>query len=129
MESYVLMGQRSVEPDNYDRLKACIFDLLEQTDLGGSAGDEGGSGEEGEADAANGDVPALDSWLREAGNIDLMFNCFDTEERYKKAKKDKEPKEALPALKALAKRLKQLLHFFEVCTHPAICEFAESRTR
>jgi hypothetical protein len=112
MESYVLMGQRSVEPDHYDRLKTYIFGLLEQTDLGGSAGDEGEPGEATEADPATGDDQAVDFWLREIDNIDLMFNYFGTEERYKKAKKGKEPKEALLKLKALAKIQKQLLDFF-----------------
>lgn len=110
MESYVLMGQRSGEPDNYESLKARILGLLEQTDLGDDAGEGGGPGEAADADA--GDGHALDSWLRETANIDLMFNYFATEERYKKAKQDQEPKEALRELKALAKRQRQLLHFF-----------------
>jgi hypothetical protein len=106
------MGQRSGEPDHYDSLKAFIFGLLEQTDLGGGAGDQGEPGEATEADPATGDVRALDSWLGEIDNIDLMFNYFNSEDRYKRAKEGKEPKEALLKLKALAQIQKQLLHFF-----------------
>lgn len=112
MESYVLMGQRAGEPDNYENLKACIFGLLEQTDLGQGGGEGGGPGEAGEADAAAGDGHPLDAWLRETANIDLMFNCFATEERYQRAKQEQEPREALLKWKALAKRQGQLLHLF-----------------
>jgi hypothetical protein len=114
MEAYVLMGQRSDEPDNYDSLKAVIFSLLDQTDLGqgSGAGGEGEHAEAAEVDTATGNVHALDPWLREIDNINLMFNYFDTKDRYKRAKKGKEPEEALLELKALAKVQKQLLNFF-----------------
>ena len=34
MDAYVLLGQRSDEPDNYSNLKSIIHDLLSNTDLG-----------------------------------------------------------------------------------------------
>lgn len=48
----------------------------------------------------------------EVDNIDLMFNCFDTKEQYKKAKERKEPKKILLELKARMKIQEQLLNLF-----------------
>lgn len=101
MEAYVLIGQRADEPDNFSSLKAIIDAIMAKTDLGreGSAGeqkDAAAQAEEGSASA--GDRP--DHWLMGSENIDLMFNCFDTRERYRKAKQGKEAKAVLHELRA-----------------------------
>jgi hypothetical protein len=110
-EKYVLLGQRSDEPDNYASLKAIIDTLLGQTDLGrtNTAGGEEGAKE---ADVPSADGNALDPWLMEIGNIDLMFNCFDSEEQYRKAKERKESKDILLEVKSRMKIQEGLLNLF-----------------
>ncbi|MEK7243390.1 MAG: hypothetical protein AAB112_04365, partial [Thermodesulfobacteriota bacterium] len=113
MDAYVLLSQRSDEPDNYRRLKSIIDDLLSETDLGreSTADGEHETGETKQADILSADGNALDPWLMEIDNIDLMFNCFDSEEQYKKAK-GKESKNILLELKSRMKIQEKLLNLF-----------------
>ena len=114
VDAYVLLGQRSDEPDNYSSLKSIIDDLLGKTDLGreSTADGENENRETKEADILSADGHALDPWLMEIDNIDLMFNCFDSKERYKEAKKKEEPKNILLELKSRMKIQEKLLNFF-----------------
>ena len=114
MDAYVLLSQRSDEPDNYSSLKSIIDDLLGKTDLGreNTADGENENRETKEADIPSADGNALDPWLMEIDNIDLMFNCFDTKEQYKKAKERKESKIILLELKSRMKIQEKLLNLF-----------------
>ena len=113
IEAYVLMGQRSGEPDNYSSLKSIIYDLLSKTDLGRESTTDGENEnrETKEADILSTDGNAFDPWLMEIDNIDLMFNCFDSKEQYNKAK-GKESKEILLELKLRMKNQEELLTLF-----------------
>ena len=113
LESYVLMGQRSEEPDNYNNLQAIVQDLLSS----GGLGPESAAGENEKRAPAETDLPsaggsALDVWFKEADNIDLMFNCFDSEEQYQRAKERPEAKDRLPALKERMRSQAALLELF-----------------
>jgi hypothetical protein len=113
MDAYVLLSQRSEEPDNYRRIKSIIDDLLSETDLGreSTADGEHETGETKQADILPADGNALDPWLMENDNIDLMFNCFDSEGQYKKAK-GKESKDILLELKSRMRIQEKLLNLF-----------------
>lgn len=87
-ETYALFGQRSEDPDNYQNLKSILYDLLGETELGqGSAGDEdsaarNGKGEKRDEGVSPAEGSALDPWIMEIDTIELMFNCFDSREKY-----------------------------------------------
>ena len=114
MDEYVLLSQRSDEPDNYGGLKSIIDNLLGQTDLGSESAAEGANENSGakEAGIPSADGNALDPWLMEIGNVDVLFNCFDSEEQYKKAKERKESKDILLELKSRMKIREKLLNLF-----------------
>ena len=114
MDAYVLFCQRSDEPDNYSSLKLIIDDLLGKTDLGreSTTNGENENRETTGADILPADGNALDPWLMKIDNIDLMFNCFDSEEQYKKAKGRKESKNILLELKSRMNIQEKLLNLF-----------------
>ena len=114
VDEYVLLGQRSDEPDNFNSVKSIIDDLMRKTDLGreNTADTEHENRETKEADISSADGNALDPWLMEIDNIDMMFNCFHTKEQYKKAKKGRESKIILLELKSWMKIQEKLLHLF-----------------
>ena len=114
VDEYVLLGQRSDEPDNFNSVKSIIDDLMRKTDLGreNTADTEPENRETKEADISSADGNALDPWLMEIDNIDMMFNCFHTKEQYKKSKKGRESKIILLELKSWMKIQEKLLHLF-----------------
>lgn len=114
MDAYVLLGQRSDEPDNYSNLKALIDDLLSDTDLGREsvAAGENENREIKEADLFFTDGNALEPWLMEISNIDLIFNCFASQDKYKKAKRSKASKSVLLEIKSQMKNQGILLNLF-----------------
>jgi hypothetical protein len=114
VEAYVLLGQRSDEPNNYRSVKSIIDDLLGKTDLGreSAAGGDKEPGETKDAGILSADGNAFDPWLMEIDNIDLMFDCFDSQEQYKKAKGRKESKKILLELKSRRKIQETLLNLF-----------------
>jgi hypothetical protein len=114
IEAYVLLGQRSDDPDNYNSLKSIIDNLLGKTDLGRKSTTDGENENRKtkEAEILSAAGNALDSWLMEIDNIDLMFNCFDSQEQYKKAKGRKESEKILLELKSRMKIQEKLLNLF-----------------
>ena len=54
----------------------------------------------------------FDSWIMESGNIDRMFNYFDSQELYEKAKKEKASKDILRKLKEQIKTQQKLFNIF-----------------
>ncbi|MBN2437661.1 MAG: hypothetical protein JXL20_03580 [Deltaproteobacteria bacterium] len=114
VDAYVLLSQRSDEPDNFNSLKSIIDGLFGETDLGRENADdtEHENRETKETDISSADGHALDPWLMEIDNIDLMFNCFHTREQYKEAKKKKKSKIILLELKSWMKIQEKLLHLF-----------------
>jgi hypothetical protein len=114
MDAYVLLGQRSDDPDNYSSLMSIIYDLLSKTDLGreSTADGENENRETGEADILSADGNEFDPWLMEIDNIDRMFNCFDSQEQYNKAKGREESDNILLELKSRIKIQEELLNLF-----------------
>lgn len=114
MDAYVLLGQRSDDPDNYSSLKSIIDALFSKTDLGheGARDGENETGDAREEDVLSADGKALEPWLMEIDNIDLMFNCFDSREEYKRAKARKESKNILLELKSRMTIQEKLLNLF-----------------
>jgi hypothetical protein len=114
IEAYMLIGQRSDEPDNYSNLKTIIYDLLSKMDLGreNTTDRENDNSGTGEADILPADGNVLDPWLMENDNIDLMFNCFDSKEQYKKAKGRKESTNILLGLKSRLEIQESILQLF-----------------
>jgi hypothetical protein len=114
MDSYALLGQRSDDPDNYGNYLSIIRELLVKTDLGryGTAVGVDEEGETGKADVASADPAEWDPWLMELGNIDLMFDCFDSREQYASAKRRKESTAFLLGLKSRMRIQKRMLDLF-----------------
>ena len=114
MDSYALLGQRSDDPDNYSTFISIIYALLSKTDLGhpSAAGGENKNSETKKADMLPADCAALDPWLMEISNIDLMFNYFDSKEQYKKAKTTKASKDILLDLQSRMQVQAKLLNLF-----------------
>ena len=114
VDEYVLLGQRSDEADDFNNLKSIIDDLMYKTDLGrgNTADTEHENPGTKETDISSADGNALDPWLMEIDNIDMMLNCFHTKEQYKKAKKGGESKIILLELKSRMKIQEKLLHLF-----------------
>jgi hypothetical protein len=115
IEAYVLLGQRSEDPDTYQSLKSIIYDLLSKTDLGDQSASDGervDSKKEKNEGVSDAEGNALDPWIMEIGNIDQMFNYFDSQEQCKKNKEGKESRDTLPELESRMKIQETLLDLF-----------------
>jgi len=114
IEAYVLFGQRSEDPDNYQNLRAAIYELLEKVDPG-RAGDTGGDStegsERGKSVSQEGASP-FDPLIMEGENIDLMFNYYDTRDKYERLKRSGEAKSVLDEIQSQVKIQGRLLDFF-----------------
>lgn len=109
VDSYVLLSQRSDEPDNYSNVKSILWGLFGETDLGGGDGVRPSAGDREAVDAPAAAGRALDSWLMETENVDTMFNCFQTRTQYQEAKKCKKPKAVLLELRTRMKIQERML--------------------
>ena len=54
----------------------------------------------------------IDGWTKEASNVDILFNYFQSKDRYKRLKRQKIAKQDLFHLKKQAEDQRQLLNFF-----------------
>lgn len=109
IEEYVLMGQRSEDVDNYNNLKAIIYELLGQVDL---TSDAGGAKIQNDHEIFEVDNRVFDALMMEPDNIDRMFNFFDTQEQYEKARQAKEAESVLQKLLERMETQKNFLNFF-----------------
>ena len=118
IEEYVLLGQRSEDPDNYNNIKLIIHELLSKTDLGQENTNDDNSMDVNESRVQKDEYffdteeNIFDSWIMELGNIDRMFNYFDSRELYKKAKKEKASEDILQKLKEQIQTQQKLLNIF-----------------
>lgn len=113
VEAYVLLGQRSEDPDTYQSLKSIIYDLLNKTDLGDqSANDRDWVDKEKQEGVSDAEGNALDPWIMGIDNIDMMFNYFDAQEQCKRYKEDKESRNVLLELESRMKIQEALLDLF-----------------
>ena len=118
IEEYVLLGQRAEDPDNYASIKLIINELLGKTDLGQNDSEEETSISKNEGkDQKNemffeAEASIYDLWTMEEGNVELMFNYFDSQEQYERGKAAKESKDVLQKFKEQIKTRKKLLNLF-----------------
>ena len=118
IEEYVLLGQRSEDPDNYASIKVIINELLGKTDLAEentkSWNSTGVNESRVQKNELNPDAETnmFDSWIMESGNIDKMFNYFDSRELYEKAKKENQSEDILQKLKEQIQTQQNLLNIF-----------------
>ena len=120
IDQYVLLGHRFEDPDNYRALLFFIRNLLSKIILRNRPAPEGieqrekisesndEKGRKSHPDTKNQDI---DIWFKYVDNIDVLFDCYESEERYKVLKKEKRAKEDLIKLKKQVKKQKRLLGF------------------
>ena len=121
IEEYdVLIGRRLDDPDQYEALVLLISGLLSKLDRPDDAGQEssdrdvmmpgldGGTGAKGEQGEYN---LKIDGWLKHVGNIDILLNCFKSNEQHKLLKKERTSEKDLTYLKNLAKEQESRLNF------------------
>jgi len=128
MEEYVLMGHRIDDPIRYDDVLALLRESLStpeileepsdsppETGEAAGAGDaDPGSGED--ADQADRLMRHIDSLLCRAGNIELLFDSYQTKEILKKTKKERGPKDEIRLLKNKVAAQRKLFDcFYKAC--------------
>jgi hypothetical protein len=82
-----------------------IYELLEQTDLkdgqeNANSGDEDEPGLKNEERRFLAGRDTFDALMMELENIDLMFDWFDSEDRYERLKRNRESREILEEIKS-----------------------------
>ena len=125
IDEYVLIGQRFEDPDCYENLLFLIRSLLRKILLKIFLKDSSVSGGSvnqakiiqkvyGKSGKNYQDIryDAIDIWLNQVDNIDLLFNSFKSRERYQSLKDHKKSKKDVENLKKLAKNQENLLNFF-----------------
>jgi hypothetical protein len=118
IEEYVLLGQRSEDPDNYENIKLIIHELLSKTDLvqENIKDDNSMALNEGSVQInehfSDAEANIFDSWIMESGNIDRMFNYFDSRELSEKAKIENQSEDILKKLKEKIQTQRNLFNIF-----------------
>src|SRR5664280_891517 len=118
IEEYVLLGQRSEDPDNYENIKLIIHELLSKTDLvqENIKDDISMAVNEGSVQInehfSDAEANIFDSWIMESGNIDRMFNYFDSRELSEKAKIENQSEDILKKLKEKIQTQRNLFNIF-----------------
>jgi hypothetical protein len=118
IEEYVLLGQRSEDPDNYENIKLIIHELLSKTDLvqENIKDDNSMAVNEGSVQInehfSDAEANIFDSWIMESGNIDRMFNYFDSRELSEKAKRENQSEDLLKKLKEKTQTQRKLFNIF-----------------
>ncbi|MRR17126.1 MAG: hypothetical protein EG826_11780 [Deltaproteobacteria bacterium] len=106
IDEYVLLGRRASDPDTYDNVLAILYSLMAKAGFSGRG--ETPPPTDGRDDGGN----IYDQWIMESGNIDLMFNVFDTKEQFEREKKSKGSADRLRELRGVIKYRQRLLDFF-----------------
>jgi hypothetical protein len=117
IEEYVLMGQRSEDIDNYNRVRSAIYELLGQIDLiGENYRNDNADTSERKFQEVNVTFDAkdyvFDSLIMDPDNIDRMFDYFDSQDLYEKAKKATETEDILEKNKERIETQKYFLNLF-----------------
>ena len=125
IDEYVLIGQRFEDPDCYENLLFLIRSLLRKILLKIFLKDSSVSGGSvnqakiiqkvyGKSGKNYQDIryDAIDIWLNQVDNIDLLFNSFKSRERYQSLKSHKKSEKDVENLKKLAKNQEKLLNSF-----------------
>jgi len=118
IEEYVLLGQRSEDPDNYSNIKLILRELFSKTDLGQENINDDNSMAVNEGSVqinehfSDAEANIFDSWIMESGNIDRMFNYFDSRELSEKAKIENQSEDILKKLKEKIQTQRNLFNIF-----------------
>ena len=120
-EEYILLGHRFEDLNAYNSLILLIKTLLgeigtihrSERDLSGEPVsipyEKEKTLEKKQKDNLDREV---DGWTKEASNVDILFNYFQSKDRYKRLKRQKRAKQDLFHLKKQAEDQRQLLNFF-----------------
>ena len=122
LEKYnILFGNRLEDPDKYDALVALLKRLLNDIDSEHPATDSSSTPSDMDTAAHEG-MPAnhlpgeydqeLNSLLMCPENIQILLNCFETNNQIKRLKNQGAPKKELSEQKSLAAKQTKLLRFF-----------------
>lgn len=120
IDRYVLLGHRAEDPDNYQAVSSLLSGLLNKLrPKDGTASETLGqkervpdpNDEKGTKAYPINPDEFTDIWLKQVENIDILFDYYSSEERYKNLKNDKRTKERSDQLELLAKKQKRLLNF------------------
>jgi hypothetical protein len=124
IDEYILMGHRLEDPDNYTRLLFLIIGLLRDIILkiflkNLSASERSKQNpkifnqkiEKTEKYDPNTRYQEIDVWLKRIENIDILFNSFQSKERYNILKTRNATKKELSNLKKQAEQQEKLLNY------------------
>mgnify|MGYP001055603091 CR=1 FL=1 len=124
IDEYILMGHRLEDPDNYTRLLFLIRGLLRDIILkiflkNLSASERSKQSpkifnqqiEKTEKYDPNTRYQEIDVWLKRMENIDILFNSFQSKERYNLLKTQNGAKKELSDLKKQAKQQEKFLNY------------------
>ncbi|MEA1949156.1 MAG: hypothetical protein U9N83_17875 [Thermodesulfobacteriota bacterium] len=124
IDEYILIGHRFEDPDNYNKLLFLIRGFLRNIllkiflkNLSASEGSKQGTKifNQKIAKTAKNDpntrYQEIDVWLKQIDNIDILFNSFQSKERYKILKRQNGDKKALIKLKKQIQQQEKLLNF------------------
>ncbi|MBW2620457.1 MAG: hypothetical protein JRC56_03875 [Deltaproteobacteria bacterium] len=124
INEYILLGHRFEDPDNYNRLLFLVRDFLRNILLkiflkNLSASERSKQSikivsqkiEKTAKDDPNTRYQEIDIWLKHIDNIDILFNSFQSKERYKTLKRQNKTGKELLNLKKQAKQQEKLLNY------------------
>ncbi|GBC59764.1 hypothetical protein DENIS_0705 [Desulfonema ishimotonii] len=106
----ILLGHRLEDPDKYDALTALIRGLLIEIETRDMNIPRGTDTERNFPDSER--LKAIDGWLQQGSNVDLLFNCFQSEYQYERLRKEKKENGELARLKASARHQRVRLNYF-----------------
>lgn len=124
----IVISRRVEDPDNYVALLLLVRSLLstiDKKDLAGAKLSRRRAPIPGQEDEVLGNARPgardlkIDCWIKQVDNINVLINCFQSNDRHKILKKQKGVKKELRNLKKLAKKQRKLLNFFYRKFHKA----------
>ncbi len=120
IDQYVLLGRRFEDPDNYNTLLLLFRSMLGKILLSKLSAPKksepiGKMSDRDDENAPKNNLASennkIDAWLKHVDNVDVLFNCFRSEDRYQALKKQKGPEKELVFLKKQMNRQERLLNF------------------
>jgi hypothetical protein len=120
IDQYVLLGHRFEDPDKYDTLLFRIKKIMRKIVRKNPSVQElwqqckaAPAEEDGTATKTiqHSHFQEIDIWLKHVENMDVLFNCFQSNDDYKTLKKQKGAKQDLVTLKKQTKKQVKLLNY------------------
>ncbi len=121
IENYVLIGHRLEDAIRYDVLNTLVSDFF--TEINQECDEEHILAENVKTELENGDsesepgsektnIRKIDALIHQVDNINVLINCFQTQEEFRRLKKEKAQKEEIVDKKQQYKAQKRLLEYF-----------------